>query len=711
MSDVSMQPPTVDRQPSMVSGLGSDSGPAPRLLQAAARQYAIGNLRGAEDLCRELLQRHPDHADALHILGLVAWRRGDRQQGLEETRKAIASHPTKPQPHNSLGVMLKDLGELGNAEAAFRKAVDLMPSYADALTNLGNILCETGRLEEAEAMHRRVVELAPKYADAHNNLATVLSKQERLDEAIAECRIAVELQPTRAEFHLNLGNALSAMEIWEEAAAALQRAADLAPGNADAHANLGTALHNMGRFEQAAAAQRVAANLRPDSTRIWADLSASLVKIDQLDEAFEACRKALELAPNLPDVHNNLGTVLNAKGRLSDALAAFETAIELRPGYAKAYCNLGVTLYAEGRHAEALAAYDKAVELDPEFVDARWNKAILHLLLGEFDAGWKLYEYGLGKRWRGCLRFGEYPPWLGTPLAGRTLLVWSEQGIGDQIMFASVIPDLLDRGAKCVVEADPRLEPLIRRSFSGTEFLSPNAATASDIARLAIDYQVPLGGLCRWLRPSLARFPARRAFLRVDPDQVSMFRTRYRQRLGDRLIVGISWLGGTGAVRRARSIPLIEWSAILRQPNVGLVNLQYGDCTAELTAVEDAIGAEVAQDHTVDPLKDLDAFAAQTAAMDLVISIDNSTVHMAGALDVPVWIMLPAVPDWRWLLGRSDSPWYASARLFRQETRGDWAPVIATVARELEQLSRRLPDGIVALDQASPPFGLGAGEY
>ena len=684
-----------------------------QLLQRVASLYGRGDLRGAEETCRQLLQLHPAQADALHVLGLVAWRSGERERALEQIRLAIASHPTKPQPHNSLGVMLKDLGALGDAEAAFRKAVGLMPNYADALTNLGNILCETGRFEEAEATHRRVVELVPKYADAHNNLATVLSKQERLDEAIAECRVAVELQPTRAEFHLNLGNALSAMELWEEAAAALQHAADLAPDNADAHANLGTALHSMGRFEQAAIARRVAANLRPDSARIWADLAATLVEAGRVDEALSVCRKVLDLDPNLPEAHIILGTALKAEGRLSEAAVAFERAITLRPDYVLAHNNLGTIRYAEGRFAEARAAYDRAIEVDAESTEARWNKAALHLLLGEFEVGWDLYEYGLATRsarsrlrLRGSVRFEEHPSWLGTPVAGKRLLVWSEQGVGDQIMFASAIPDLLDQGAECVVEADQRLELLFRRSFGGIQFLAHKTATDSDIAQFAIDYQVPLGSLCRWLRPGLASFPSRRSFLRADAAQVSAYRTRYRQWFGDRLIVGISWLGGTGAVRRVRSIALIEWSAILRQPDLGFVNLQYGDCSAELTAVKEAIGVEVAQDHTVDPLKDLDAFAAQTAAMDLVISVDNSTVHMAGALDVPVWIMLPAVPDWRWLLGRLDSPWYASARLFRQETRGDWAPVIATVAQELEQLSRRLPAGIAALDQASPRFGL-----
>ena len=178
----------------------------------------------------------------------------------------------------------------------------------------------------------------------------------------------------------------------------------------------------------------------------------------------------------------------------------------------------------------------------------------------------------------------------------------------------------------------------------------------------------------------------RGAYLRADAARQDALRRRYRQRFGDRPLVGISWRGGSGDTAQARSTVLADWAPLLRQSRLGFINLQYGDCRAELTAVREEAGVEVLHDEAVDPLKDLDGFAAQTAAMDLVISIDNSTVHMAGALGMPVWVLLPAVPDWRWMLGRSDSPWYSSVRLFRQLAPGAWTPVIASVAQELGRL-------------------------
>ncbi|NJO35361.1 MAG: tetratricopeptide repeat protein [Rhodospirillales bacterium] len=632
------------------------SGSENHILQRAAALYARGNLRGAEGLCQRLLAIHPDHPDGLHILGLVAWRRDDRARAIQEIRKAISSDPQRPQPHNSLGVLLKESGDIDGAEVAFRAAVGLQPKYPEALTNLGNILCETGRLGDAEATHRRVVELAPSYAEGHNNLATALARQERWDQAIKECRLAVKLEPARTEFQLNLGNSLSAMKEWEEAAEVLRRAVDSVPETADAHANLGIALYHLDRLAEAEAAHHVATQLRPESARFWANLGAAQADLERPDAALQSCQKAIDLDPSLPEAHNCLSLALKLKGKTSEAAAACETAIRLRPNYHKAYSNLGTILHSQGRFAEALAAYVKALSIMPDYAEALWNKGMLHLLLGDFESGWRGYEFGLDiKRGRARYRHDQFEPWQGAAIAGKTIVVSGEQGVGDQIMFASLLPDLVERGAICLVKLEPRLYPLLDRSISGLTLIPRDGGEVSRIEHLDVDYQTPIGGLCRWLRPDLASFPSRQGYLRADQTQIEEIRHRYRDRLGDRPLVGVSWRGGSGEARNIRSIPLAAWSPILNQREFGFVNLQYGDCRADLAAVQGQTGVEVLHDERVDPLKSLDDFAAQTAAMDLVISIDNSTVHMAGALNVPVWAMLPFVPDWRWLLHRNDS--------------------------------------------------------
>ncbi len=658
-----------------------------RDLQEAVQNFQAGQFGHAEASCRRVLQTQPGHADALHVLGLIAWRSGKHRDAIDAITQAVAGRPHAPQFHNSLGVVFKSCGDLQAAAVAFRKALELNPNYPEALTNLGNVLRDLGRLEEAESAHRQALKLAPRYAEGHSNLATVLSRRGRPDEAIVACQTALELQPGRAELHSNLGNALATASRFEEAIRAYRRAVELAADCVDAHANLGLALHRLGRFEEAGAAHRAAIALRPTDARVWLSLGGTLVALDRPDEALGACMRAVDLDPDLPEAYNNLGMVLKEQGKLSDAIAAYQTAIRLRPGYPEAHNNLGVALNAAGRFAEALAAYGKALALDPDYADAHWNKGLLHLLLGDFEAGWRAYGYG----WRvavgrGPRRHGRYPAWAGAPVAGRTILAWSEQGVGDQIMFASLLPDLIAQGATCVVEVDARLEPLLRRSIQGLKFIPRDRPESPEIGPSAIDYQVPFGGLCRWLRVDLTGFPSRPGFLRADDARVDTFRRRYRDRFEDRRIVGISWRGGSGQPGRSRSIPLAAWLPILSRPDLGFVNLQYGDCQAELAALRKEIGVEIFHDTAVDPLKSLDDFAAQTAAMDLVISIDNSTVHMGGALNVPVWVLLPAVPDWRWMLNRSDSPWYSSVRLFRQATPGEWSPVIAAVADELKQV-------------------------
>jgi tetratricopeptide (TPR) repeat protein len=663
---------------------GRAADPASRLLQRAAALYARGNLHGAEAACRELLRLQPTHADALHVLGLVAFRRGEPRQALDCIRKAIAADPDKAQAHNSLGVVLKETGDLAAAELAFRAATALQPRYPEALTNLGNILGETGRLAEAETMHRQAVEAAPNYAEAHNNLATALARQERWDEALEECRLAVAHEPNRADFQVNLGNSLSALKAWEEAAQVFRRAVELNPGHADAHANLGIALYHLARPKEAEAAHRAATRLRPDSARIWVNLAAAQNELGDSDAALESCRKALELDPYLPEAHNNTGLALANKGMNDEALSAYRTALELRPYYYKALSNLGSILQARADFATALQAYSEALDIMPHFREAQWNKGVLQLLLGDFESGWLGYERGLEmKHPRSQLRYRRVAQWDGSALAGKTILISGEQGVGDQIMFGSLLPDLVERGARVILDVDKRLHPLLHRSVKGLTLIDGSGPTEIDDA--TIDFQAPIGSLCRWLRPHLGSFPLRPGYLVADRPRVEALRKRYRNLFGQRPIVGLSWRGGFGESGRLRSIPLSEWSPILQHRDFGFVSLQYGDCRAELAAVRDQIEAEVHYDDTVDSLVSLDDFAVQTSAMDLVISIDNSTVHMAGALDVPVWVLLPVVPDWRWMLKRTDSPWYSSARLFRQTSRGDWLSVLAVVADELRR--------------------------
>jgi hypothetical protein len=277
--------------------------------------------------------------------------------------------------------------------------------------------------------------------------------------------------------------------------------------------------------------------------------------------------------------------------------------------------------------------------------------------------------------------------WNGAPIPGGTLLITAEQGVGDEIMFASLVGEAASRAGDCVVECDPRLVPLFARSMPRIRVRATPAGSAGFQPTLVPDFDehIAMGSLPRFLRPTLASFPGVRGYLKADARRRDKWKVRLRG-LGAELKVGISWRGGRKLeTRRTRSTKLEDWLPLFATPDVRFVNLQYGDCAAELARLQEQHGILVHHWADANPLEDLDEFAAEISALDLVISIDNSTVHMAGALGCPVWTLLPYVPDWRWLLDRDDSPWYHSMRLFRQVRRGCWADVLPAVAGELDR--------------------------
>lgn len=269
---------------------------------------------------------------------------------------------------------------------------------------------------------------------------------------------------------------------------------------------------------------------------------------------------------------------------------------------------------------------------------------------------------------------------------GKTILVWGEQGVGDEIMFLSLLPELLSATSHCVIECDVRLVPLFARSFPGLEIVANSMPPNSRTKSTDIDVQISMGSLGRLLRPNIQSFRPHEGYLQADADRAKQCRKRYRGST-DTLVVGISWRSGNPKVGKSRTLPLDLWDAVLTQPGIQFVNLQYGDCREELGVYRERTGVDVYQDENVVPLRDMDGFAAQVSTMDLVISIDNSTVHMAGSLGVPVWTLLPFSPEWRWLLEREDSLWYSTMRLFRQNERGAWAAVIDRVGEELLALT------------------------
>jgi tetratricopeptide (TPR) repeat protein len=550
---------------------------------------------------------------------------------------------------------------------------------------------KAGRFLEAAAIYELVLQTDPRHADAHHLLGLVAHQRGEHQTAVDRIEQAIGLNPNLAVYHSNRGVALRALRRPADAIAALRRAAELDGASADIALNLGNAHIDLGEYEDAAAAFRRSVDLDPRKPQAWTGLGEALRIKRDLDESRRCHERALALAPQLPEAHHNIGLTERDRGDSAEAIACLLRAVSLRPDFIEAHVALA-NLYEDIHDfARAQAGYDRALRVAPDFTAARFNRALALLRQGELAAGWDAYE----SRWRhnNKPRVFSQPIWDGSLARDKTVLIYSEQGIGDEVMFASCIPEVIERAGACLIECEQRLLRLFARSFPKARCFPRTALTDPSLLQNLPDFdlQTASGSIPRWLRRSFDTFPTHPGYLVPDADQVAEWRKRYEQ-LGAGLVVGISWKGGTDAgTRRRRSTLLGKWAPLFRLPGVAFVNLQYGDCRAEIAKFEREYGVKLHHFDDSNPLADLDRFAAQIAGLDLVISVDNSTVHMAGALNTPLWTLLPYSCDWRWFTERDESPWYPSMRLFRQASfremaRSNWDEVFARVSRALEEL-------------------------
>ncbi|MCH8045269.1 MAG: tetratricopeptide repeat protein [Planctomycetes bacterium] len=517
-------------------------------------------------------------------------------------------------------------------------------------------LQQADRLPEAEAALREVLARAPQCADAHHLLGVLSQQCGRTQAAIERIRRAIRLSPNTPTYHHNLSLVWSAAQRPNEAVAAAEEAVHLRPQDAPLVDNLGHMLIEAGRP----------------------------------DEAAGALKRAAELDPTSAKIHNNLGVAYYEMGRLDEAIRQSRKAIELSPHYAKAHNSLGLPLQEQGDVEGAIATYRRAVQLDPDYSDAQFNLTLAHLLQGDFGRGWR--DYALRTERRGQVRRKHpWPTWDGASLKGKTVLVFGEQGVGDEVMFASCLGEVVQQADHCaarvIVECDRRLAELVRRSFPKVTVYPRRKL--SDLTWLAelerIDVCIAIGSLPMFLRRSLESFPRHDGYLTPDAQRCRFWKKRFDQ-LGPGPKIGISWRGGAQTVSaNRRSTDLALWQEILATEGVCFVNLQAGDVTAPLEAVQRQLGVRVHTWPNINGQDDLDSLAAQIASLDLVISAQNTNVHLAGAVGVSTWVALPLAYDWRWMLQRSDSPWYPSVRLFRQTRAGRWHDVFERLRIALQQ--------------------------
>ncbi|HVN00690.1 MAG TPA: tetratricopeptide repeat protein [Caulobacteraceae bacterium] len=613
------------------------------------------------------------------------------------------------------GLAHHQVGRIGEARAAYEAALEADPVCFDALHMLGVACVQAGEAERGAALLARAVEVDPGAVAAHSNRAMALNALGRFEAAVESADRALALRPDDAAALLNRGNALLALRRPAEALAAYEAAVAATPGAADAHYNRANALRDLGRLTEAVAAYDAALALHPGYLEALGNKGAVLARLGRLDQALGACEAAVRADPGSVDAQRNRAAVLARLHRLEEAVAGYDAALALRPddvealngkagalnllhrppaalaaadralalapAHAEALNNRGIALYDLRRHREALAAYDQALTARPEFAEAHLNRSLARLMTGDLLGGFEEYSWrwAIPNGWAERPAFA-CPAWAGESLAGKRVLVFSEQGFGDTLQFVRFVPRLAALAEHVTLLAEPALAALLRPAFAGVEVTGRLTDTAG------FDANIAMMCLPRLFATTLETIPRQVPYLAADPAKVAVWAERLAPFDGRR--VGLVWAGASrkhdpaaAAIDRRRSMRLSQLAPLARFPGATFFSLQLGEPAAE-TPPE---GLRMV-DFTAH-LHDFAETAALVANLDLVITVDTALAHLAGALGRPVWILSRFDGCWRWLEGRDDSPWYPTARLFHQRTPGDWAEVVARVAAALKDVA------------------------
>ncbi len=488
-----------------------------------------------------------------------------------------------------------------------------------------------------------------------------------------------ELQVKAAADFLNAGDTAAAERIACELLAKDRN-------NINALRLMGGVTRQQGDLQQSLEFFQRALSLNERKAVLHFELGTAYTELQQSEDAYRCYCKAVELDRTLQPAYVNLSAIMEQHERYDEAIDWALQAIALRPDCALSHYNLANAQRELGRLDEAIVAYRRAIDLKPGHARTLWNLGICHLLRGEFREGWQLFELRQDAQEVFFDRFAE-SRWDGSSLTGRTVVIHAEQGLGDEVLFASCFSDVIRQADQTIVICDPRLEKLFSRSF-------PTATVYGWLRRKdwspmpveeSVDVQLPAGSLPLYFRNQPSDFPRQAKFLIPEPQLLAKWRQRMAA-LGPGLKIGISWrAGGKPLESRKRTVPLEQWSDFFAKPGVHFVNLQYGDASEEIAAAKAKFGVQIYDWEDADPLVDVDGFAAKIAALDLVISVGNATVHIAGAVGTPAWTLLPMVPSWRWMVAGEESPWYGNVRLFRQPQPAQWQPVLDRLAAMLRE--------------------------
>lgn len=680
------------------------------LLVEASSLHLHGDFAAAEAIYAQLLEAQPNHTEALYLLGTLELQLSKPRQALARLKRLAALDPSHIQGQLNLALAFRDLGQVQEAARCYWTVIATTPTQAQAYFGLGELAADRGNVGEALQYWGRAAEVAPELGlkrlevtveawpdrgEAHAQLGRAylqcgrhvdamhsLEKAIKLGEDSAACcydlarcyaalgltreaeityRHVLQDEPGHAEAADALGVLLQQVGHVDQAMADFQQALAARPDFALAHYHLGSARYQQGDVDGAVAALRRAVDLGPSYAPARNNLAVALKAQGRLEEAEQQLREAVRLAPDYSEAYNNLGNVLSALDRLEEAECFFRLALNCDRTNVQAYNNLGIVMQAMGANDAALQCFDTALLLRPNFARAHWNRALALLLRGEYETGFREYDWGFDAGTRLRLDFGK-PQWRGTIEHGKTLLVHAEQGFGDTIQFVRYLRRAKTLVGKLILACPPDLTRLFQGIAGADQALADNAALPD------FDYHIPLMSLPGAMQMGLL---GDTAYLSV---------VDHRDFPGTAFKVGLVWAGlPTHQHDMRRSCRFGDLRPILDTPGTQFFSLQKGPSAAQLDATRVLdLGRDCA---------DFADAAAAIAGLDLVITVDTAVAHLAGAMGKPVWVLLASAPDWRWGEAGETTEWYPSMRLFRQTQRGDWGSVIAEVAAALRQIA------------------------
>ena len=645
----------------------------------------LGDFATAEDLIRKALKinEHPLY----HLnLSLVLQQSGKIEEAIRETLEYLKHNPDDVNSINSLGNLLRTAGLIDEALKQYEHALKLEPNNDGVISNLGLAHMYNGDHTLAEQCFKRAIELNDQNYHALNNLGLLRKYQARKDEARDYFQRAIAINPDFTESQSNLAETLDEEDL-SVIEAKLREVLPRSPEPEKTLKALAINLFHQRKYEETLVALHEAMQINPNRYDFFNMFGETLLRMKRADEAVPFLEGALQLEPKAVEAQTNLGIAHHAELRFPEALAAFDRALELRPAFPEALCNKGVTLLHMSGWAESEAPLRRAIELAPGFIDGHWNLGLCLLAIGQIAEGWSKYAMRYeAPTFVAPRRHFPVPQWDGSPLKGKKIIAWAEQGIGDEILFASVLPEIMGQGAEeIMIECTPRLVPLFARSFPEATVVGAPYGPAES-GKVPLDWHIAFPDLCGLFRASVDAFPRENVFLKPDPKAAQKWKDRFAA-ISDRPKIGVTWRSLLITKIRSSAYATIEDLApLLSMKGVDFVNLQCGECEEEIAEARERYGVEIHAWDDIDLKDDQDEVAALTSNLDFIVGPTNAATYLGAAVGVPTYMFLPQLISWVMLGKKGTLPWFPTSKTFSKlHPHDDWNQTFEAIAAHIHK--------------------------